>query len=881
MSVFTIESLERVARERGWDRLLAKSPPQGEQSILSHAKAVTGIAETVGEMIGLPKELMDMLRVSAFLHDMGKEKDAFQKSLETKERTKHLPTLDEIRDILQSEYGIQDEFVTKVYFVIIETHRGLGETETAMRAVSELVDRGETPTLIELGEIVRLSDWMASSDSPASFFKNPRVVEFKPLLRENSIHLEYYSLLRIRGVLTYLLHRGIQSTFKKKGYEILASYPDGCILIGKEPLDKEWFQSEVKKQIKKILDKALLAPAFLDSAISLQINRGMIANPSIVALSALSNLVDFGIDRIHSLGGKDDDQKRAILMRYISTLQNALRTKIEEKGLEVPSELSDMEKEVFGIDFGAIGLPMDYELWKGLIQKSSAILVRNKTASRDLETLDITSGLASIKKAYKELIDKMKILFSADQFKFIETMETEGHLEALLRDIGHPSMLQKKDDIDSNEYTTFARHTLATYQKAKEQVMGKMTGDIRCPICGSADTGTKAISAAVGSGTKKFLNSGIGTKRLENINVCNLCILEGILRGNKDHGYVLLPQTAFSAQEAYALEHIAKKYLSKLDRNVFKTAAMLLRGELETVGATLRDRLSAICSSEREFYDISGDIVGNYVLMTTFAERKGSVSDNMAKAVFQGLILHHLMDVRVMILTGFEMIDINDRRGAVQFPGTSTLLRVLRSRENRVDFANTKVLVRRLAAALLAKYSANLSDNNGIIQALDTHPGQIAQRIALDRDSVKLSEHDLRILKILYEGYDMTSITDMTVEILDKYYRPEKYGKSMHSVLGPMNSLYTEFRKASKLDQEAIEAIAGKMHRQLQQLNKGDYMLAEAAAPILELCKALASRLEDAGPRDRKKILDDLRYSIYLRRLISINEKIEKKKGGN
>lgn len=887
MTQFTMMNLERAAREHNWHRLLAKSGPEGDQTILSHAKSVTGIAATLGEMIDLPGDWVSILRTAAFLHDLGKEKAEFQQSLRGGRKTKHLPSDEDIRDFLREVGQTDDKFVAQVFAVLIETHRGAGETVSAMRATMSKAVGGDPTYLVVVGEIVRLADWVASSSSPKAAHRTTRSQDFKPIAKTHGLKFQYYSLLTMRGVLSYLIHKGMQNAYRELGYRILAAYPEGCLLVGTSELDEDELRTRAAERIRTLLKGALLDRSFLESATAMQINRAMIANAGVVALDTLDELVDYAATTVKGLPGKTDEQKRAIFVRFISTMQDAVRSKVKYSrpdDEEILNRLSTAEKEVFGVDFGEIGLPMSYTTWEEKIVDASKTMEANGYAPRAIVTLEIGRGIDAMKTAYLALVEEMKSLFQATEYSFLQTMEVDDYLNTLLGDLDNPQLaLNQVSEYHGNSmYHQTAERFLTTYREAKQRAMGTLNGRVRCPICGSAASGTTAIAAAVGPGTKKFLNLGIGTKRLENINICNLCILEGILRGRKGQGYILMPQVAFSAEETEVIERVSVTLLRKLDRNVFKTAQRLLSGEIGRASEMMQEQLLRICSSEKEPYSISDNVVGNYVLMTTYEDKGGSTSDNLAQTLLQAVVLHIVLDMRVEVISGLEMIDIHMKQGAVTFPGTSTLLRVIDTHSGVVCFDGVESVANELAAAILARWYAKLSDRNGILQALESHPGQLAQRIALRRESVKLTDMEIKILTILGERRGMSTLADKFVEILDDYYRPEKYGSSMHSVLGPMNALYKEFRRTNDFSQENVEAIGGKVHRQLQQLNRGDYLLTEAGAPILELCQELAKKIEHAGPRDRKRILDDLRYAVYLKRLISINARMKaKKKGGN
>ncbi|MBD3158021.1 MAG: HD domain-containing protein, partial [Candidatus Lokiarchaeota archaeon] len=868
----------------------------GDQSLLAHSKAVSGIATALAEKIDFDSETISLLQAAAFAHDLGKEQEAFQESLKGGSKVTHLPTKEQLHDFLaDTPYKDSDDIakisaiIAKVYAIVVETHRGAGETISQHRALRK-VEGGDLPDLVNLGLIVRLADWIASSNSPKDGLKATQHEDFNSLIDEANFHFEYYSLQTARGVLSYILHRGFQQAFEDQDYDPIAFHPEGCLFVGTDPLDKDKLEKAAYRNIRKILENQMFSDEFLQSGVALQINRSMIANDALVALDTLDRLARYGTTVISDLPGKEDDQKRAILLRFISTLQNALRRKIEN--LELPADrtekilnqLAEAEEDAFGIDFGEIGLPMSYDFWTDSMKQVSERLEKHGHAPRALTTLPVEEGLESIYKGYKDLVHRIPDLGETNEFAPIESPELDSYLKALLHDINHPTLLNQVASETKNNPSTYhhiAQEFMETYKGAKKNAMGSRDGDIRCPICGTAAPGTKAIAAGVGSGTKKFINGGQGGRRLANVNVCILCILEGILRKNKGYAYVLMPQMSLSPSDAHSLAKLAKNALSKIDRRPAKTVKWLLEKQLLEYSIELEKRLEMISSADRDYFEISSNVVGNFVLMSTYPDSDGSDSDVMARILIQALALHMLLDVRVKIISGLDVISIREKKGAVEFEPTATLLRHLDLRKGVIPLEDASDIFLKLAAAHRAQLYANLSNRNGIMRALEVHPGQLAQRIMLDKKSNILTDSEIQILTILLGDREMTTLADEISNILDEYYRPGGYTKSMHSVLGPMNALYDEFRKNTTPDEEDIQAIAGRVHRQLQQLNEGDYVQFDAAEPILEVCKTLADELSTVGPRERKDRLDDLRYAVYLKRLIAISKRFRKKKGGN
>ncbi|MGV9170333.1 MAG: HD domain-containing protein, partial [Promethearchaeia archaeon] len=812
------------AKSRGWQQLLAKSEDSGDQSLLAHSKAVSGIATALAEKIDFDSEIISLLQAAAFAHDVGKGQDAFQEYLQGGPKVTHLPTREQLDDFFKGTPFDESGNTAKIFGIVVETHRGAGETISQKRALRKL-EGGDLPQLTNLGLIVRMADWIASSSSPKNALEAAQCEDFRSLVDEANFHFEYYSLQTARGVLSYILHRGFQQAFKNQDFDPITFHPEGCLFVGTSPIDEEKLKQDAYNSIRKILKQQMFDDEFLQSGVALQINRSMIANDALVALDTLDRLAEYGTTAIDGLSGKEDDQKRAILLRFISTLQNALRRKIEaldlpsEKTEDILDQLGEEEKDVFGLDFGEIGLPMAYDFWTDSMKEVSERLEKHGHASRDITTLPVEDSLQSIYKGYENLVKRIPELGEKNDFNPIESPELDAYVNALLHDINHPTIFKEESEKSNpSTYHHIAQEFMETYENAKKNAMGSCDGDIRCPICGIAAPGTKAIAAGVGSGTKKFINSAEGGRRLDNVNVCILCILEGILRKNKGYAYVLMPQMSLSPTDAQSLARLADTALSKIDRKPYKTVKWVLNGDLQDNSIALEKRLDMISSADRNYFDISSNVVGNFVLMSTYPDTDGSDSDVMARILIQALALHMLLDVRVKIMSGLDVISVREKKGAVEFEPTATLLRHLNLRKGVIPLEQAEDILMKLAAAHRAQLFANLSSRNGIMRALDVHPGQLAQRIMLDKKSKSntLTDTEIQILTILLGDREMTTLADEISNILDEYYRPSTYTKSMHSVLGPMNALYDEFRKNTTPDEEDIQAIAGRIHRQLQ-----------------------------------------------------------------
>lgn len=119
-------------------------------------------------------------------------------------------------------------------------------------------------------------------------------------------------------------------------------------------------------------------------------------------------------------------------------------------------------------------------------------------------------------------------------------------------------------------------------------------------------------------------------------------------------------------------------------------------------------------------------------------------------------------------------------------------------------------------------------------------------------------------------------VKNLLLNILSVYYRPKKYGYSMYSILGPVSTIIWELRR-SPIDNLNVDAIAGRVYRQVQQVNKDNFVPNGGAKAIKEAVEETAKELENLNRRTAKKYLEDLRYAVFLQRVIQINELIKKK----
>ena len=837
---------------------------------------------------------------------MGKEKVEFQEALrEGKKAPAHLPTREGIETFL-GEIGINDDSLTaKVFVIASTTHLGAGEAISRLRALNEFVGAGETPNIIKMGMIAQLSDWIASATSPRDAMRATQNETFIELLNTTNLSFTYYSFLKIRGVLTYILHKAMQDAYRSMGFKVLTAYPEGCLLVGNKQFDPEKFSKKTLQNIEQLLKTALMDRDFLERATSMTIGQGMIANNELVTIESLPDLIDYAVSKVISLQAKTDDRKKAILLRFISTLQKAIRKKIDsfnismDKKQEIKTKISELERENIGIDLGSLGLPTGYKPWNEALSKAASVLEKKGYASRNITTMPLDNVFESIKKAYLAVVEKMKPLFSDPEFSSIRSLRVDSYLGELIGDVSFPVLINQNEEgvAGPSPFHSMANKYYETYKAAKKRAMGAIDGDVRCPICGSAAPGTKAIAAGVGRGTKKFINMGIGTVRHDNINICNLCVLEGILRkmDKYAYGYVIMPQVSITAKQAEALAKEAKR-LRTFHNNPQKAMKKFLDKSIFDYGKEIREHMEGLCRDDDiQTFQVSQNIVGNYVMMTTGTTKdRLSNSEELSMVLLQALALSIIFESRVRIIGGLDLIDISEQDGAVIFPANGSLLRTLKLRESMIDFDRIDEIGFKLASAKKIVPIADLTKKNGIQQALTTHPGQLALRIVRRRKYPRLSDEELMVLTNLQEVDTMGTLVDEISEILEQYYspwgnnyRPRKYSTSMHSILGPMNALYTQFRKTVSMDEETVQAIAGRVLRQLQQLNNSrdddfDQLVMEAAEPILNVCTRLAKRLSNESTRERKKILDDLRYAVFIRQLIAINKdsKKEKEKGG-
>ena len=442
------------------------------------------------------------------------------------------------------------------------------------------------------------------------------------------------------------------------------------------------------------------------------------------------------------------------------------------------------------------------------------------------------------------------------------TLKVDAYLEQLIDDVQFPVILEENRDIFAQVANAFRG-----YEKGKHNIMGTMSDDIRCPICGSVRPGTIAKKASVGEGTKKFTNLGKGYGSLNNVNICMLCAIEGILRKGKQLTFFVFPEVPFSPSQ---LKHI---------HSLYTRIANISLKHIKAVVSTKDKKKSTFIPPQK--------IRGNYLVLSvnTFLRTTNTTTKYLLLAL-SGIYLQIITGMRIKIVQGLDILDVEKSQGYVEFPVTQNMLSILELKQGSLILDQVHSVGEKISLGYLFWRHGNMSESGGIIQALRVHPGQVLERVMLKskKKSLYLNDIDFQIfnkakVKIM-ENEKLISkenIAEKLAELLEEYYWKPR-ASSMHMILGPVSALYDEYRVTTKYTDEVAQYIAGKIYRKLEMQSIKTYGLEKAAEEIYNICLSLNKILSSMSLRQKKKYLDNLRYSVYLLRVMKINERHREKK---
>ncbi len=220
---------KQFMKKRTWHNKIAKSKPN-YQTLYEHSLSVFDIIEQIISLLDkikpFKKREKGILRISAVLHDSGKEKDEWQKAIISNEK---LPShLDEnlIKELLNElPEKVKSIDANSILSCINLHHKAV---QTSGNILKEKLLGHQVTKWKELQEILDFADNLASCGSlqdAISLLENP--LRF-PLSKQLSFT---YHQIYLRGISSIFLHKACQNVYESNGWKPVIFYPDGTIYL--------------------------------------------------------------------------------------------------------------------------------------------------------------------------------------------------------------------------------------------------------------------------------------------------------------------------------------------------------------------------------------------------------------------------------------------------------------------------------------------------------------------------------------------------------------------------------------------------------------------------------------------------------------------------
>lgn len=562
-----------VGLNRKWHTLRAKI--KVTQCLLVHTLNVMSSIESIGKITELSEKEITIALGAGFIHDAAKAKSEAQQVLTQGKGIFFHKDSDAIKDEelkeMLNELGIVDETCVKECIAIA---RSMEELESATH-LTDLLKM--PPRNIKLVYTVMLADEIASLGDISSIKIEGKKIE--RTLAKLGLHLYYYKVSVIRGILTQLLHRTMRSLIEAKGGIPLFYYPSGTLFISKIPIEepqRKEIQQSLEKEINNYINK--IDPIKIGKAIFGGITQTVILAPELLSTSndAIKAFWSF-ISKQRFIQNPQlpprNDQKRRWLRLISDKFSLQDEPLIEEKFKEIRAVLylTQILKEIYKIsqqnkavdEIIITTLASEIGLSRSKMEILLPALLKVSLTTQAEEGISIYEELVTTSKLYElrrsEIIDKIVQSYTRITFKLFEEnlfefkFPTTDIAELLIKELEKPFMLPVKEFSDSI---------------SRNYSNGKMSGGISCALCSSAPD-LEAPSSLVGEGTEAFTNFVKGGTRLggrNKVKICKLCSYEAKIRGiflkDPEETIFVFPQVQIGAQIGNVWQELINKLLT-------------------------------------------------------------------------------------------------------------------------------------------------------------------------------------------------------------------------------------------------------------------------------------------------------------------------------
>jgi len=234
-------------KKRNWHNKIAKSKPT-IQTLYEHSLCVYDITEQIIQLLEFSEDESTILRVSAILHDAGKEKDAWQSAIRNEQKTPSHIDEELIKNLLKNFPEEFSELDANTILSCISLHHKV--TQSSGNLLRQKFLKHKTNKWKELQEIIDFADNLASCgdiQSAITLLENP---EKFPLIKQLSFT---YHQIYLRGVSSVFLHKACQNTYEEKGWKPILFFADGTIYLSKS--NEKPTKIELLSKLREVLSK--------------------------------------------------------------------------------------------------------------------------------------------------------------------------------------------------------------------------------------------------------------------------------------------------------------------------------------------------------------------------------------------------------------------------------------------------------------------------------------------------------------------------------------------------------------------------------------------------------------------------------------------------
>jgi len=248
------DKLMSFMKKRKWHNKIAKTRPR-TQSLFEHSLMVYDVVALMIELLDAGKPLSDkekkILRISAILHDIGKEKEGWQEAIRTDKKVpSHIDEDLSRKAIIELSKIIKIEDSQAILNCICLHMKA---TQTTGNIIKAKILEPEIPNWKELQDFIDSADNLASCGNvleAVELLENPQRFKVGKLF-EYSYHHIY-----LRGVSSVFLHKACQSCYQEKGWKPVLYFLEGTIYLSVKILEKIG-KEEIANKLEEIINESI------------------------------------------------------------------------------------------------------------------------------------------------------------------------------------------------------------------------------------------------------------------------------------------------------------------------------------------------------------------------------------------------------------------------------------------------------------------------------------------------------------------------------------------------------------------------------------------------------------------------------------------------